>query len=371
MQITWRAALALLVGAALSASVVTAEAADRTVFAGCVVERTDTTITLDTSGGETITIGFSQRRIAGSDWWKTLVQGVEDEAKRQGATVDVTDAGGDTVRQISDVRTLLSRQVDGVIINPNDPRGVSPAIQQATQADVPVVAVNSNLDKSLLSSAYCYVAEDQEATGALAGKAIAADVAAKFDGSDTVKMVTVGGYPGDVISDLRDNGFKQGFDAYFEENPDKEKPQVSQLPRKYGEWLPDKALPQMRDVATANPDLDVVYSESDVMHAGIKQALTQSGLYDKVLIASYDGGMNFIKEMVDNPEGPAQANASNQPYDQGVEAVRQIMAASKGTAKEESCPGNVKYIETIAVTPDTAKKYYDPDLSYVQSFGVE
>ncbi len=56
MQITWRAALALLVGAALSASVVTAEAADRTVFAGCVVERTDTTITLDTSGGETITI---------------------------------------------------------------------------------------------------------------------------------------------------------------------------------------------------------------------------------------------------------------------------------------------------------------------------
>ena len=32
------------------------QAADRTVFAGCVTERTDKSITLDTSGGEAITI---------------------------------------------------------------------------------------------------------------------------------------------------------------------------------------------------------------------------------------------------------------------------------------------------------------------------
>jgi hypothetical protein len=119
----------------------------------------------------------------------------------------------------------------------------------------------------------------------------------------------------------------------------------------------------MRDVATANRDLDVVYSESDVMHAGIKQALTQAGIYDKVLYASYDGGMNFIKEMVDDPKGPEQANASNQPYDQGVAAVKQILAAVNGTPKEESCPGGTSFIETVAVTPENAEKYYNPDFS--------
>src|SRR5688572_28218227 len=56
MQIIRRAALAVLVGAALSGSVLTVEAADQTVFAGCVTERTDQTLTLDTSGGESITI---------------------------------------------------------------------------------------------------------------------------------------------------------------------------------------------------------------------------------------------------------------------------------------------------------------------------
>ena len=56
MQMIRRAALAVLVGVALSGLVMTAEAADRTVFAGCVVERTDKSITLDTSGDERITI---------------------------------------------------------------------------------------------------------------------------------------------------------------------------------------------------------------------------------------------------------------------------------------------------------------------------
>jgi len=51
-----QAALAALVGAAMSGSVMTAQANDRTVFAGCVKERTEKSITLDTSGGELITI---------------------------------------------------------------------------------------------------------------------------------------------------------------------------------------------------------------------------------------------------------------------------------------------------------------------------
>ena len=315
-----------------------------------------------------ITIGFSQRRIAGSDWYKTLVQGVKDEAQRQGVKVDVTDAGGDTVRQNSDINTLMSRGAKGLILNANDPKGIAAGLQTAKQANVPVVAVNSNLDNSLLKDTYCYVAEDQVATGALAGKAIAAKVAQKYGPGDTIKMVTIGGYPGDIISDLRDKGFHQGWNEYFKAHPGKE-PKVVQLPRKYGQWLPDQALPQIRDVATANPDLKVVYSESDVMHAGVKQALTQAGIYDKVLVASYDGGMNFIKEMKDNPNGAAQADASNQPYDQGVAAVRQLLAAIKGVPKSKSCPGGTSYVKTIAVTPATAKKYYDPNQSYVQSYG--
>src|SRR5262245_25397918 len=50
------AALAALVGGLLCASVGTAAANDGKVFAGCVTDRTDTTVTLDTSAKEHITI---------------------------------------------------------------------------------------------------------------------------------------------------------------------------------------------------------------------------------------------------------------------------------------------------------------------------
>lgn len=56
MQMIRRIGLAVVVGVALAGAGLTAEAADRTIFAGCVTERTGTTITLDTSGGELITI---------------------------------------------------------------------------------------------------------------------------------------------------------------------------------------------------------------------------------------------------------------------------------------------------------------------------
>jgi ribose transport system substrate-binding protein len=309
-----------------------------------------------------ITIGFSQRRVAGSDWYKTLVAGATSEAQKLGVKIRVTDAGGDTVRQNSDVQTFITQGVDGVILNANDPRGVSQAVQALKKAGIPLVAVNSNLDPSLAADTFCYVAEDQVATGAKAGKAMAEEVGKKLKPSDTIKLAIIGGYPGDVISDLRKEGFLKAYDDYFKDHPG---PKTTVLPMRFGHWLPDQALAPMRDIATANPDLKVVYSESDVMQAGIEQGLKQAGVWKDILEASYDGQMSTIKEMMDDPNGPIRAIASNQPWDQGVTAMDMIVAAVKGD--KSACPGGVHYVETVLVTPENAKSYYRPDKSYVQS----
>jgi ribose transport system substrate-binding protein len=309
-----------------------------------------------------IVIGFSQRRVAGSDWWKTLIAGATSQAEKLGVKIIVVDAGGDTVRQNSDIQTFITKGVNGVIINPNDPRGVSQSLAALKKAKIPFVAVNSNLDPSLAKDAFCYVAEDQVATGALAGKAIAVEVGKKFKPTDTIKLAIIGGYPGDVISDLRKSGFIKVYEDYFKENPG---PKTEVLPMRYGNWLPDKALAPVRDIATANPDLKVVYSESDVMIAGIEQGLKQAGIWNDVLVASYDGQMSTIKQMMDNPTGPIRAIASNQPWDQGVTAVDMIVAAIKGD--KAACPDGIHYIKTVLVTPENAKDFYRADKSYVQS----
>ncbi|MFC7849687.1 sugar ABC transporter substrate-binding protein [Arthrobacter sp. NPDC057388] len=315
------------------------------------------------ASSEGLVIGWSQRGISGSDWWKTLVEGGQAEAGKVGARLELLDANGDTVRQNADVQTLITKGVDVVVMNPNDPLGVGPSIQALKDAGIPVVTVNSSVDKSLVPDMFCYVAEDQEQTGSLAGKVAAQRALEKFGDKGKIKIVGIGGFPGDVLSDLRFNGFMAGWNSVMQKHPGVT---TVKLDTKYGEWKPDKALAPIRDVATANPDLKVVYSMSDVMHGGIVQGLQQAGLWgDGIIMASYDGGMGAIKEMVENPKGPLQADASNQPWDQGAAAVRMAVAAVKGD--QAQCPGKTKYIDTTVVTPADAAKYYVPEDTYVRA----
>lgn len=317
----------------------------------------------DKSTGEGLVIGWSQRGISGSDWWKTLVEGGEAEAERIGATIELLDANGDTVRQNADVETLITKGVDVVIMNPNDPIGVGASVAALADAGIPLVTVNSNLDGSLVPDMFCYVAEDQVYTGSLAGEVAANKALEKFGDSGEMKIVGIGGFPGDVLTDLRFDGFMEGWESVMADHLDVD---TVKLDTKYGEWKPDKALAPIRDVATANPDLKIVYSMSDVMNGGVVSGLEQAGLWgDNIILASYDGGMVSVKEMIDNPTGPLQATASNQPWDQGVSAVQMAVAAYNDD--REACPDQTLFIDTTVVTPDNAEKYYVPDDTYVRA----
>jgi ribose transport system substrate-binding protein len=303
-----------------------------------------------------IVIGFSQRRIAGSDWWKTLVQGATDAAAKAGVTLEVLDAGGDTVKQNADIQTLITKGVNAIIINPNDPVGLKQAVAAATAAGIPVIAVNCALDDSILKTIYGYVVEDQVATGARGGYLMAPLVAKRNPDlvGKTAKGVVIGGYPGDVLSDLRAKGYMQGYQKWLDENPGKGVT-LQYIDMKYGHWIPQDALPVMRDVATANPDLKVVFSESDVMHAGIVQALKAAGIWDSITMAEYDGYETTVKEMIDNPNGPTQVLTTNEPYRQGLKAIEMAIRAVGGHAAE----GTV-FVDTVAFDVTNASKYYDP-----------
>ena len=300
-----------------------------------------------------VVIGLSQRRVAGSDWWKTLIEGAEYAANKNGVELIVLDANGDTVQQNVDVNTLINRQVDAIIVNPNDPLGLSSSIKEAVKAEIPVIAVNCSLDDSLLSQIYGYVVEDQVATGARGGYLLAPIVAERNPGLKKAKAVVVGGYPGDVLSDLRGDGYMKGYQQWLDENPGKGV-ELEYLPMQYGHWIPNDAMTVVRDIATAHPDLKVVFSESCVMQAGISQALKSAGIWEDITMASYDGFQSTVKEMVDSPKGPVQVLTTNEPYRQGLAAVEMAIRAINGNSPE----GTV-FVDTVAFDTEDASKYYD------------
>lgn len=317
----------------------------------------------DKAMGKGLVIGWTQRGLSGSDWWKTMIAGGQSQADKIGAELVVLDANGDTTRQNQDVQTLITRGVDVVVMNANDPIGVAASVKALKKAGIPLIAVNSNLDDKLVPDMFCYVAEDQLATGALAGEVIGRKAIEKFGDSGTWKLGSIGGFPGDVISDLRFNGFMKGFNSVIQKHPNVK---IETLPMKFGEWKPDKALTPIRDMATANPDLKIIFSMSDVMNGGITQGLKQAGTWgDGILIGSYDGGMAVLKQMMEDPKGPMQAVASNQPWDQAVLAVKMAVA---GYNKDDSqCPGKTNYVKTSVVTPETAAQFYKAKDTYMRA----
>lgn len=316
-------------------------------------------------GNEAIVIGFSQHRIAGSDWYGALIEGAKDQAEKQGVELLVSDAGGDATQQNADIQNFIGRGTDAVVVNALDPRGVGPALGQLQEDDTPYVAVNSKLSDDLHSQAFCYVAEDQEATGAKIGKALAKEVSSKYGSDERLKLAMIGGYSGEAQTNLRKEGFLRAWNEYFENNPG---PSVDTLPIRYGEWLPDQALAPTQQIATANSEeLAAVYSMSDVMLPGIRQGLQQAGVIDQVSIGSYDGAMAVVEQMKDNPKGPVQGTVSNTPYLQGAKAVQMAIEAVNEEDRSSACPGGTNHTESVLITPENAEEYYNPDQAYYYS----
>ena len=89
-------------------------------------------------------IGFSQHRIAGSEWYEQLVDFAQAEADYLGIELTVYDANDDLNKQISDVETLINLGMNSIIVNPYNSANVG--LDEILAADIPLTIVNQAVD---------------------------------------------------------------------------------------------------------------------------------------------------------------------------------------------------------------------------------
>lgn len=88
--------------------------------------------------GEKFTLGYAGAVQANPNN-KAVEDGIKAQAAALGMEVIVTDANFDANKQISDVQSLVQQGVDALIIWPIDPKGIQPALDDARQADIPII----------------------------------------------------------------------------------------------------------------------------------------------------------------------------------------------------------------------------------------
>ena len=202
------------------------------------------------------------------------------EAQKLGATVIVQSANSDDTRQVRDVESLISRNVDVLVIVPHNGAAMTRAVKSANQAKIPVIAY----DRLILNAAIDYYLTFDNVK---VGEAQASYAAARFPQDRPARIVRIYGAPTDNNAKL----FKQGQDNILQPLIKAGKVQVVHEDWAL-DWKPENAKKIMNAAVTkAGRNIDAVVVSNDGTAGGAIQALQEDGLAGKVLVTGQDADL--------------------------------------------------------------------------------
>ncbi len=197
----------------------------------------------------------------------------------------------DDAKQFDQVKSMLSRNVDGIVIIQTDANAVIPAIREANAANVPMVHFMRPPAESDAKS-ITIVADNRTLAGDVANFVV--EEARRLGG---LKACVLVGDLGDANSIERRDGFLDVVSAHGDVVE-----VVSTIPT---EWDPDKAFSGLTNALQANPDINCIFTPSDFLLPQIEQALKIAGKWvvrdeeGHVVLAGFDGDEGAYQRLRD------------------------------------------------------------------------
>jgi len=262
-------------------------------------------------------------------------EGAEAKAAELGITLNsyAGKVDGDNETQVAAVETCIANGAKGILITPSSTSAIVPAIQQAREAGILVIALDTPLDP--VDAADMTFATDNFKAGELIGQwakaklgNAAADAKIAFLDLD-VSQPTVGV--------LRDQGFMQGFGIDLAD-PNKWGDETD--PRIVGHDVTagneEGGRKAMENLLAIDPFINVVYTINEPAAAGAYEALKAIGRENDVLIVSVDGGCPGIANIKDGIIG---ATSQQYPLLMASKGIEAIAAYAKDGTKPAASEG--------------------------------
>ncbi len=116
------------------------------------------------STGEEMKTFFVSPKMVGAAYWEAAKEGALQAGEDVGAEVIWNGTSEvDVAKQINLITDMLTRQVDGMAVAPNDATSVTNVFSQAAEANIPVVTFDSDSENA--ERAYCILPDTDEAIG--------------------------------------------------------------------------------------------------------------------------------------------------------------------------------------------------------------
>lgn len=245
-----------------------------------------------------------------SPFWEPVRRGIEDANSEFGVdTVFLGPAEPDAEAQVEVIQTAINSQVDGLIVVAPDPLTLTPLIDKAVEAGIPVLTSNIDAEES---KRFAFVGQDLFKSGEAAGEVF---LERFFEENDPAggpyKIVTFGGDVAQSYVGLRMDGFRKVVEAggNFEI-----------LDPVSATYAPAEAYTVVDNTFRANPDAVGIYT-ADSSLVGAGEFVKRQDLADKITTVGFDfapGTEELIRD------GIVDASIGQYPYRQGYEPVEYL-----------------------------------------------
>jgi ABC-type sugar transport system substrate-binding protein len=232
----------------------------------------------DAQGGGKRKIGFSQME-ENNPWRIAETNSMRDEAKKRGDKFElvVTNAQGQTSKQVSDVEDLIAQRVDAIFLAPREFEGLGSALQRARQANIPVFLIDREAAGTAGQDFVAFLGSNFVEQGKRAGDWLVKQTNGKAG------IVELTGTAGASVARDRSQGFRDAI---------KSSPDMKILASQTGNFSRAEGQKVMENIIQAHgKEITAVYAHNDEMALGAIQALKAAGMNPgkDVLIVSVDG----------------------------------------------------------------------------------
>lgn len=239
-----------------------------------------------------------------------------------------TDGQNSTPKQTADIEAAIVRGVDGIIISPLDSVAMAPALQQAVDAEIPVVTIDRSVQG--VPGILAHVGADNVKGGEAQGRLIMELF------PDGARIFNLQGQPGSSPAIDRNQGVHNVLDAF----PDKYKfvfEQTAQFKRDLGTSVTEAGL------AGLDEPPDVIVAANDDMALGALLATQAIGL--DIPIIGFDALPEALASVRD---GGLAATVEQFPGGQSRGAMNVLVKF----LREKTAPEKLILLEPITITKD-------------------
>lgn len=266
------------------------------------------------------------------EFWKSVHFGAQKAADELG-DVEIIWRGpvveSDTGSQIEVVKNMVTMQVDGIALAPNQKGGLVDAVDESISEGIPVVIFDSGLDDG--PEIVSYVATDNYKGGQMAARQMAAAIGEKGN------VILLRYLAGSESTEQREQGFLDGLKEYPDivvvssdqrggDNTTSAKEKVDQLLQVHGD------------------DLAGIFAVCEPNANGTLESLRNAGINGKVKMIAFDPSDALIEALDD---GSCSGIVLQDPVQMGYQAVKTLVGSIKG----EEAPDFISTGEYVA-TPE-------------------